>query len=169
MIQNLPQLDDMLALMEKEIEAYQNILGDLQQEWELIKRNDTLALISLLKTKEQHILTVQRIRGEVDQSFQEVLHNWSEPNFPQSILDLASRLPALQAGRISQYHQILARLKQEICRVNDQNKRFIQESLNFIRGLIQVLTCPAQEETFYAQGWRKESSPLPSSWVSRKV
>jgi hypothetical protein len=166
---NLSQLDGMLALMEEEIEAYQNILGDLHQEWEFLKKNDTPALISLLKTKEQHVLAIQKIRGAVDQSFQEVLHNWSEPSLPQSLLDLASRLPALQGNRINQCHQTLARLKQEIYRLNEQNKRFIQESLNFIRGLFQVLTCPVQEETFYAPGWRKESPPPPSSWVSRKV
>ncbi len=169
MIQNGSQLDEMLALMEKEIESYQDILSDLKEEWELLKKNDTLALISLLQVKEQHILAVQKIRGAVDQSFQDVLANWSEANFPRSILEFASRLPASQAQRISQYHQNLGHLKKEIYRLNDQNKRFIQESLNFIRGLFQVLTCPTQGEISYAPGWKKGSASQPSSWVSRKV
>jgi len=169
MIPNQNQLDGLCSLLEEEIASYRSVLDDLKQEWALLKINDTSSLISLLQIKGIHISRIQELRKSVDQAFAELVIHWAEPNFPKTVFDLAPHVPVPQAKRLIHYQRILSRLKQKIHQLNEQNKRFIQENLDFIRGLFALLTRPAQGETIYAKGGRKESAPLASSWVSRKV
>lgn len=169
MIPDQNQLNGLCSLLEEEIASYRSVLEDLKQEWELLKINDTSSLISLLQSKGMHIAKIQEIRKCVDDAFEELVFHWAEPNTPQTIFDLTPHVPIPQGKRLTHYKNTISRLKQEIHQLNEQNKRFIQENLDFIRGLFALLTCPAQEETFYVKGGRKKSPPLASSWVSRKV
>jgi len=169
MIPDQNQIDGLCSLLGEEIASYRSVLEDLKQEWKLLKINDTSSLISLLQIKGMHVARIQEIRQAVDQAFDELMIHWAEPNIPKTVFDLSPHVPIPQAKRITHYKNTISRLKQEIHQLNEQNKRFIQENLNFIRGLFSLLTCPAQEETFYVKGGRKESAPLASSWVSRKV
>jgi flagellar biosynthesis/type III secretory pathway chaperone len=156
-------------LLDEEIASYRSVLEDLKQEWELLRINDTSSLISLLHRKGTHIARIQEVRKAVDHAFEELVFHWAEPNTPQTVFDLTPHVPIAQGKRLTYYKNTISRLKQEIYQLNEQNKRFIQENLDFIRGLFALLTSPAQEETFYVKGGRKKSTPLASSWVSRKV
>ena len=169
MIPDQNQLDGLCSLLEEEIASYRSVLGDLKQEWEFLKINDTSSLISLLQIKGMHISRIQELRKSVDQAFAELVVHWVEPNFPKTVFDLAPHVPISQAKRIVHYRNTISRLKQKIQQLNEQNKRFIQENLDFIRGLFSLLTCPAKEETYYVKGGRKETAPPASSWISRKV
>ena len=169
MIPNQNQLDGLCSLLEEEIASYRSVLEDLKQEWELLRINDTSSLISLLQIKGIHIARIQEIRKGVDQAFEELMFHWTGPNTPQTIFDLMPHVPIPQGKKLTHYKNTISRLKKEIHQLNEQNKRFIQENLDFIHGLFALLTRPAQEETFYVKGGRKESPPLSSSWVSRKV
>jgi len=155
--------------LEEEITSYRSLLDDLKQEWEFLKTNDTSSLISLLQIKGVHISRIQELRKSVDQAFTELVIHWVGPNFPKTIFDLAPHVPISPAKRIFHYRSTVSRLRQKIHQLNEQNKRFIQENLDFIRGLFSLLTCPAKEETYYVKGGRKASAPRASSWVSRKV
>lgn len=169
MICDEKQLDGLCSLLEEEITSYKSVLDDLKQEWEFLKRNDTSSLISLLQIKGIHISRIQELRKSVDQAFADLVIHWAEPNFPKTVAHLAPHVPISQAKRITHYQSTISRLKQEIHQLNERNKRFIQENLDFIRGLFALLTRPAQGETIYVKGGRKESAPLASFWVSRKV
>jgi flagellar biosynthesis/type III secretory pathway chaperone len=169
MILDQNQLDGLCSLLEEEIASYRRVLEDLKQEWEFLKINDTSSLISLLQSKALHIDKIRELRQAVDQSFEELVIHWAEPNTPRTVFDLTPHVPIAQAKRLTHYKNTISRLKQQIHQLNEQNKRFIQENLEFIRGLFALLTRPAQEETLYIREGRKESPPLASSWVSRKV
>ena len=169
MIHDQNQLNGLCSLLEEEIASYRSVLEDLKQEWEFLKINDTSSLISLLQSKEIHIARIQEVRKGVDHAFGELVSHWAEANTPQTIFDLTPHVPIPQAKRLTHYKNTISRLKHQIHHLNEQNKRFIQENLDYIRGLFALLTRPAQEETFYVKGGRKEYPPLASSWVSRKV
>jgi len=169
MIPDQRQLDGLCSLLEEEIASYRSVLEDLEQEWEFLKINDTSSLISLLQIKALHIAKIQELRQNVDQAFEKLIIDWAEPKLPQTVFDLTPHVPVPQAKRLTHYKNTISRLQREIHRLNEQNKRFIQENLDFIRGLFALLTCPSPEETFYVKGGRRDSPPLASSWVSRKV
>ena len=169
MIPDKNQLEGLCSLLDEEIASYRSVLEDLKQEWGYLKINDTSSLISLLQIKALHITKIQELRQEVDRAFEKLIIDWAEPKPPQTVFDLTPHVPVPQAKRLTHYKNTISRLQQEIHQVNEQNKRFIQENMDFIRGLFALLTCPPQEETFYVKGGRKESLPPASSWVSRKV
>ncbi len=169
MIPDQNQLEGLCSLLEEEIASYRSVLEDLKQEWEFLKINDTSSLISLLQTKALHLARIREQRQAVDQAFEKLIIDWAEPKPPQTVFDLTPHVPVPQAKRLTHHKNTISRLQQEIHQLNEQNKRFIQENLDFIRGLFALLTCPTQEETFYVRGGKKESPPLASSWVSRKV
>jgi flagellar biosynthesis/type III secretory pathway chaperone len=169
MIPNQNQLDGLCSLLEEEIASYRSVLEDLKQEWALLRINDTTSLISLLQIKALHITKIQDLRQDVDRASEKLIIDWAGPKPPQTVFDLTPHVPIPQAQRLTHYKNTISRLQREIHQLNEQNKRFIQENLDFIHGLFALLTRPAQEETFYVKGGRKESPPLASSWVSRKV
>jgi len=169
MIPDQNQLNGLCSLLEEEITSYRCILEDLKQEWELLRINDTSSLISLLQTKEKHVAKIREVRQAVDRGFEELLLHWAGPKLPRTVFDLRPHVPIPQAKRITHYKNTVPGLKQKIHQLNEKNKRFIQENLDFIRGLFALLTNPAQEGTIYVKGGKKESTPLSASWVSRKV
>ena len=169
MIPDQNQLEGLCSLLEEEIASYRSVLEDLEQEWELLKINDTSSLIALLQIKVLHITRIRELRQAVDQAFEKLIIDWAEPKPPQTVFDLTPHVPVPQAKRLTHYKNTISRLQREIHQVNEQNKRFIQENMDFIRGLFALLTGPPQEETFYVKGGRRESPPPASSWVSRKV
>lgn len=169
MIPDENRLDSLCSLLEEEMASYRNVLDDLKQEWEYLRRNDTSSLISLLQVKGTHLARIQEVRQEVDQAFERLVMDWAPPDFPKTVSALAPHVPIPQAKRMTQCQNTISRLQQEIHQLNEQNKRFIQENLDFIQGLFSLLTCPPPEEAYYARGGRKKSLRLAASWVSRKV
>jgi flagellar biosynthesis/type III secretory pathway chaperone len=169
MITDEKQLESLCSLLEEEIASYRSVLEDLKQEWEFLKVNDTSSLMALLQVKVLHINKIRELRQAVDQAFEKLIIHWAEPSPPQTVFGLTPHVPIPQARKLTHYKNTISRLQRAIHQQNEHNKRFIQENLDFIRGLFALLTCPSQEETFYAKGGRKESPPLASSWVSRKV
>jgi len=169
MIPDQRQLDGLCSLLEKEIASYRSVLEDLKQEWGFLKTNDTSSLIALLQVKVLHITRIQELRQAVDQAFEKLIIDWAEPKPPQTVFDLTPHVPVPQAKKLTHYKNTISRLQRGIHQLNEQNKRFIQENLDFIRGLFALLTGPSQEETFYVKGGRRESPSLAPSWVSRKV
>ena len=169
MIADEKKLEGLCSLLEEEIASYRSVLEDLKQEWDFLKVNDTSSLISLLQVKVPHINRIRELRQAVDQAFEKLIIHWAEPSPPQTVFDLTPHVPIPQARKLTHYKSTIFRLQQAIHQQNENNKRFIQENLDFIRGLFALLSYPSQKETFYVRGGKKESSPLASSWVSRKV
>jgi len=169
MITDQNQLNGLCSLLEEEIAAYRCVLEDLKQEWGLLKIDDTSSLISLLQRKGMHVARIQEVRKGVDQAFEELVFHWAEPEAPRTIFDLMPHVPIPQGKKLAYYKNTISRLQQEIHQLNEQNKRFVRENLEFVRGLFTLLTCPAPEETLYVKGGKKKPSSLASSWVSRKV
>jgi hypothetical protein len=169
MILDKSQGNRILSLLEEERIGYQRILEDLEKEWGYLKKNDTDSLISLFQAKQDHLLRIQEIRRGVEQTFAELIKEWGEPNRPQTVFDLIAYLPAEQGKAMASYKKFRTGIRWEIEKLNERNKRFVQESLDFIGGLVSLLTGTQSEEPHYAQKGVKRPMPLPPSWVSRKV
>jgi hypothetical protein len=169
MVPNQNQLVPLWSLLEEERVAHQSVLEDLQQEWGFLKKNDTEALISMFRTKEDHLLRIQGIRQRMEKTFAELVKQWGEDEGLQTVFDLIPHLPPEQGKKMTNYKEFRSGIRQEIHMLNERNKRFIQESLDFIGGLVSLLTGSRSEEPHYARRGVKGSVPVSASWVSRKV
>jgi flagellar biosynthesis/type III secretory pathway chaperone len=170
MIGTADRLEELWPLWEEEVAAYNTLGQAIQNEWDALIRSDIRALASSLPEKESHLLHILDLQRRVDQIFTAMIQAWPESSRPKSVFDLAQWVPPTQAPKIHHYKITLSRLRQEIHQANERNKRFLQESLNFINDLFSLLTQPQQKEgTLYSPEGKKKTGPLPASWVSRKV
>jgi hypothetical protein len=87
----------------------------------------------------------------------------------KTILDLIPHLSNSQAGRIRNYQKTMNGLKEQIVRINEKNRRFIQEVLNYLKDFFSLLISSVQEGPVYVKDGRKISPPLPASWMSKQV
>ena len=60
-------------------------------------------------------------------------------------------------------------LKQQIIKTNEQNKRFIQETLDYLEDIFSFLIFPIQEELVYVKSGRKRSPSLRTPWMDKRV
>jgi flagellar biosynthesis/type III secretory pathway chaperone len=165
MIENQDQWDGIWALWEEEVSAHQSLRETIQKEWEALTRGDIAALASTLPEKEKHLLRIFQIHQTVEDRLFAMMPKTAESQWIGS-----AWAPAPQAKRIDHYRDLLSRMRREIHEANERNKRFIQESLNFIHDLFSLLTAPQKkEEVLYSPEGRKKKMPLTASWVSRKV
>jgi len=159
-----------LPLWEEEISTYETLRQAIQKEWDSLIRSDIGALASSLPEKESYLVHILDLQRKVEQIFAEIVQSLPEPSRPKAVFALAPWVPPAQAKRIHHYRNTLSRLRQEIHRANERNKRFLQESLNFINDLFALLTQPQKkEETLYSPEGKKKAGSLPASWVCRKV
>ena len=168
MIDSPDRLKCLWDLLDQEIAAYQALLQDMREEWECLKKDDTSILPSLLQAKAVHIDQIKEVRGSVDEILSKLLID-SPSLSRKTILDLIPLLSISQADRIRNYQKKMSGLREQIVRANEKNKHFIQEVLNYLRGLFSLLTSPVLEEPVYLKDGRKISPPLPPSWMSKEV
>ena len=168
MINSPDRLKRLWDLLDQEIAAYQVLLQDVREEWESLKKDEPSTFPSLLQAKTTHINQIKEIRESVREILSELLGDSTSPS-QKAILDLIPHLSISQAERFRSYQKKMNGLGEQIVRVSEKNKHFIQEVLNFFKGLFSLLTFPALDELVYVKDGRKISPLLPPSWMSKEV
>jgi hypothetical protein len=168
MMNSPDRLTGLMDLLNQEIAAYQSLLQDMRQEWECLKKDDPPALSSILQAKTVHIAHIREIRESVDEMLSRLRTDSTSPS-PKTILDLIPFLSLSQAGQIGRYQEKINGLREQIVRVNERNKHFVQEVLDYLKGLFSLLTSTIQEEPVYLKDGRKVSPAVSASWMSKEV
>jgi hypothetical protein len=168
MIDSPDRLNCLWDLLDQETAAYQVLLQDLREEWGCLKKDDSLNLPSLLQAKAVHINQIRELQKSLDEMLSKLLVDCTSPT-QKTILDLIPLLSISQANRIRNYRKKMNGLREEIFRVNEKNKQYIQEVLDYLKGLFSLLTSPALDGPIYIKDGRKVSPPLPPSWMSKEV
>jgi len=168
MIDSPDRLRRLWDLLDREIAAYQLLLEEMKKEWECLTKDEVSALPSLLQAKAVHIHQIKEVRESVDEIISKLLVDSISP-FPKTVLDLIPYLPVSQADRIKNYQRKRNGLGEQIVRINEKNKHFIQEVLSYLKGLFSLLTSPVLEGPVYVKDGRKISPPPLRSWMSKKV
>jgi hypothetical protein len=168
MIDSQYRFERLWDLLDQEMAAYQILLQDMRGEWECLKKDDPLTLSSLLQAKRLHIDKIKEIRVSMDEVLSKLLVDNALLS-QKTILDLIPHLSNPQADRIRNYQKTMNGIKEQIVRINEKNRRFIQEVLNYLKDLFSLLISSVQEEPVYVKDGRKISPPLPASWMSKQV
>lgn len=155
-------------LLDQEMAAYQTLLQDVNKEWDCLRKDEPSALPALLQAKTVHIHHIKEIRESLDKILSALLVDSASAS-RKTMLDLIPHLSISQADRIRNYQKKMNGLGEQIVRINEKNKRFIQEVLSYIKGLFSLLTSPVLEEPVYVKDGRKISFSPPPSWMSKKV
>ncbi|MGQ9646428.1 MAG: flagellar protein FlgN [Thermodesulfobacteriota bacterium] len=168
MADSIDRLERLWDLLDQEVAAYQVLLRDVREEWQCLRENDPSTLTSLLQAKAIHFNQIREIQQSVREVLSELLGK-SPSSFQQAVIDLTDRISSSQMDRVRNYQRTINLLAEQISRINEKNKNFIREVLNYLKDVFSLLTCPAQAEPVYVKDGRKISTPFPPSWMSKKV
>lgn len=169
MIKKTVQLNSLWELLDQGVASFEILLHDVRQEWEYLKKDDVPSLLSLLQTKKIHISKIKEIQGSMDQILIELMGEGVEPNPGETLSNLTHHVSHIQAKKIINYQIMMDQLKHQITKLNEQNKRFIQETLDYLEELFSFLIFPIQEEPVYVKSGRKRSPSLPTPWMDKRV
>ena len=169
MIEKTVQLNSLWELLDQGVVSFEILLHDVRQEWEYLKKDDVPSLLSLLQTKKIHISKIKEIQGSMDQILIELMGEGVEPNPGGTLSNLTHHVSHIQAKKIINYQIMTDQLKQQIIKTNEQNKRFIQETLDYLEDIFSFLIFPIQEELVYVKSGRKRSPSLRTPWMDKRV
>lgn len=169
MINDTKQWSPVWDLLDQEIAFYEALLLVMEREWECLKKADASSLLPLLREKEDHISQIKSLRESTQKGLAELAADGMEGRDSRSLPDLIQHLPTPQAQKMKNYLKTIHRLRDQILKANEQNKNFIQETLNFLNDLFNLLMSQSQEDPVYLKDGRKMlPEPLPS-WMSRRI
>jgi hypothetical protein len=156
-------------LLEEEIFQYHLLAEELKKESEHLRQGSTDSLAGSLHSLEIHTAAIRKVHGSIQETVEKALTFLSPGEKEKNLSRLLPVLPPEDAGRIKSYQKTLEREKIWMARINERNKNYIKESLNYWKDLISLLTEPLAESPVYVQNGKKSvSNCLPHS-LNRKV
>jgi flagellar biosynthesis/type III secretory pathway chaperone len=169
MAQQHDSLDALWRWMGEDMISHQALLEEMRQEWGCLKKNDLPSLLPLLQLKEAHMRRIKGHRESIIQIVNGFLGEAAGEDRPGVLSDFLPLVSPSQAQKIKNYQREIERLLRQIASLNEQNKRFIQETLAYLEGIFSLLTSSHREELTYARKGKTVSASLPPCWMSRKV
>ena len=169
MAQQHDSMDALWRWMGEDMTSHQALLEEMRQEWGCLKKNDLPSLLPLLQLKEAHMRKIKGHRESMPQIINGLLGERVGEDRPRTLSDLLPLVSPFQAQKIKSYQRGIERLLHQIVSLNEQNKRFIQETLAYLEGIFSLLTSSHREELTYAQKGKTVFASLPPRWMSRKV
>jgi len=162
-------LKDLYDLLEEEIFQYHLLVEELKKESEHLRRGSVDSLTESLYSLEIHAAAIHKVHDSIQKTVGKALAFLSPGEEKRNLPRLLAVLPPEDAGRIKSYQKALERMKIWMARINERNKSYIQESLNYWKDLVSLLTEPLAESLVYVQNGKKSVSASLPCTLNRKV
>ncbi len=155
-------------ILKQEIAVSQEMLSVLKEEKQALIDMEMQTIINLSRKKE-HCL--KRLQG-LDEMIQQVSRTitGAQPHENIRLKDLVGLLPPLEAKKLEAVRVKLSSLREEVLSKNLINKKFAEETKNFLGDAISTITSTVAERPMYgrSKGLNKPSVNQPSL-ISREV
>ena len=155
-------------LLEHEISAFDLLIEELTNEAECLKTGATDSLLKVVNRIEHHVETIRRHERSVQETIGRLLETLEKGGEPKTLSRLVSLLPSGQRTKIHSFQRSLIQLRERARQINEKNKLFIQEHLNFVHQLTSSLINPTPDSPSYP-GAGRTSSFVPPYALSREV
>lgn len=162
-------LKGLYDLLEEEILQYQLLVEELKKESEHLRRGSVDSLTESLHSLEIHASAIRKVHESIQKAVEKALAFLSPGEEERNLSRLLAVLPPEDAGRIKSCQKALERMKIWMARINERNKNYIQESLNYWKDLVSLLTEPLAESPVYVQNGKKSVSGSLPCTLNRKV
>lgn len=140
--------DAMAKLFNEKIALYEELVGCLDQERQVLIKSDMDELWEVASRKTSLISKINDVRVKI----LEVLTQARIPQVMDGVnFDLASvyrSLPFTCQDQLRRHYQSLVRLKSETRSRSEENKQFIQECLEFMDDLVQILAAVGKDKVY---------------------
>ncbi len=174
-------IQDLFDGLRLNLKLSEDICQVLEDEGEALKKMDTQALFRLSKQKTNLLAKIQYLDNSIQKTILEVqgektVHqkpqfDQTQSNTAKKLQGLANFLPEDKQETINTYQKKLAKLRLAIQSKNMVNKRFTEDTLEYLGGAISLLTnTPVQEKgTYGASGMPPSVKKTLPSVFSKEV
>ncbi len=156
-------------LLEEEIFHYHLLVEELKKESDHLRRGSVDSLTESLQSLEIHAAAIRKVHESIQKTVGKTLALLSPGEAERGLSRLLAVLPPEDAKPIQSYQNTLDRMKIRIARINERNKSYIQESMNYWKDLVSLLAEPLAESPVYVQNGKKSVSASLSLTLNRKV
>ncbi len=156
-------------LLDREITTYRLMGDELKKESECLREGAIDALLSVVKEIGRHTETLRQLQRAVEASIESVLPAQKSPIVEKSLSCLIDHVPSVHRRQIKSYQLTIGHLQGWIKQMNEKNKAFIREHLNFFATLTSSLVHPNTETVFYPKTRRPSREMIPAYAFNREV
>lgn len=162
-------LKSLYDLLEQEIVQYHLLGEELKAESEHLRRGSADSLTESLHSLEICASAIRKVHDSIQKTAAKALAALSPGEEEGNLSRLLAVLPPEDATRIDSYQKTLERMKTWVARINERNKNHAQESMNYWKNLVSLLTEPLAESPVYVQNGKKSVSASLPRTLNRKV
>lgn len=145
------EVNTLSQLMDQEIASYHLIIDELKEEAECLRTGATDSLVKVVERIEDHTETLRRLQTLIQASIGRTFEFLGKDVQERTLSHLAANLPPVYRTKIKSYQHRLTQLQEWVSKMNDGNKTFIREHLNFLADLTSWLIHPVIETPRYAK------------------
>lgn len=159
---------ELFELLEEDVDLYRSLLSLLGKERECLHTLSVEDLCSITKAKETEILKIKVLEENIKDMAALLLRQKIDPDDEISLTALAKAANTSQAKVLRGYLSILTKLKANIEDENVYNKRFIEDSLEYLEDAMSILV-PRTNSSFYTPQGKNGRCSCNPAVVSREV
>jgi hypothetical protein len=149
------QLPLLVNLLEGEVNHYRLLIEDLKEESECLKQVAVEPMMRVIKSVEHQVQQILSFREPLQKCLGRVLDSLGKEKGERTLTELLKVIPAPYYKKLKNCQIILRQFKEEVNRINTQNKSFIQDSLGTIEDLISRIYQPAESSGYILNGQNK--------------
>ena len=162
-------LKGLYDLLEEEIFHYHLLVEELKKESEHLRRGSVDSLTESLQSLEIHAAAIRKVHESIQKTVGKTLALLSPGEAERGLSRLLAVLPPEDGGPIKSYQNTLDRMKIRMARINERNKSYIKESMNYWKDLVSLLAEPLAESPVYVQNGKKSVPASLPRTLNRKV
>jgi hypothetical protein len=135
-----PLVDELHAILQAEVEAYQHLLELQQTEKRLLVTRALEPFLTNLHAKEHRLRTLSRLEHKRQMLLQQLAPLLELPVAEVTLQQLSTRVPEPWAGALLDVRARLQDVVNSLKRCNRENARLLQDSLAFIEERLRFFT-----------------------------
>lgn len=160
--------DKLFQLLLEEIHAYSYMVETVKQKQEAIIHNKLKEMENLTGVERLLVKKVEQMLESREKYLRKLLGN-AESDQPLQLNSFIEALPVEEQARWRSLQQRISRTVDKIRRINLENHQLVQSSLNYVRGVIDMLYAMDEEAVLYSRNGQEQKTPLKKQVVNYNV
>jgi flagellar biosynthesis/type III secretory pathway chaperone len=156
-------------LFHEKILLYQDLVGCLKKERDVLINTDMDALWEIADEKQSIVARIETVRNKILTALSKaaIVHRTDAVSF--DLAHVYSLIPRTQRERIKKPYFSIVRLKGEIQRHSRENRLFIEECLNFLDELMGIIADTGKQGAVYDNRRSSRSKDHANLLLHREV
>ena len=163
------QLSDLSDLLGKELDLYRSLLSLLQKERRTVVDCSIEDLIQINKRKENLVLKMRILEQSRQSLLEELAEAIGIPTEALTLSVLEERLEEPMATKLNILRSKLSAILQSIREANEENRVFLQHSVDFVKGSLDLIRHLTLTSPTYMASGGLDGDGCNSRFVSEKA